>query len=73
MAIIVKVKSSVRWLPADTCAESYAVLWFFCALSVAIFMLKFKKGCLEFTTSRKEVAAWRPGMIANVSLTYRLQ
>ena len=41
-------------------------------LSVAVSMVKFNEGCLEFKTSRKEVAAWRPGMIASVSSTYLL-
>ena len=78
MTIIIQVKPSVCWLSVYTCAEYSAIL---CnmfiprkgrVLSIAVSMVKFKEGCFEFKTSRKEVAAWGLGMIVNVSSTYHL-
>ena len=78
MAIIVQMKSSVRWLTVDTCTESLVPFSDMFiprkgrVLSVAVSMVKLKEECLEFRTPRKEVAALGPGMIANASSTYRL-
>jgi len=41
-------------------------------LSVAVSKVRFNEGCLEFKTSRDEVATWRPGMLASISSTYLL-